>query len=57
MDNEEPQISFSQTKLLMTEIAYKDSDKHKVYHLLKKMMLREDDPSAKQAEFYAHIWK
>ena len=41
----------------MTEIAYKDSDKHKVYHLLRKMMLREDDPSAKQAEFYAHIWK
>ena len=41
----------------MNEIAYKDSDKHKVYHLLKKMMLREDDPSAKQAEFYAHIWK
>ena len=22
----------------------------------KKMMLREDDPSANQAEFYAHIW-
>ena len=22
----------------------------------KKMMLREDDPSAKKAEFYAHIW-